>query len=108
MHKTRLFAGLGVWLAIAFGFYAAVYLQTTLAQSGGNPHFFVHPENLSNLFGQAAVVGILACGMTLVIIAGHIDLSVGSMLGMLGAVAAWLMSDSSGWGWSAGAAVASV
>jgi ribose transport system permease protein len=46
---------------------------------------------------QASVFGILACGMTLVIISGGIDLAVGSVLGFL-AVAFSLMSIH--WGWS--------
>lgn len=49
---------------------------------------FVTPRNLSNLLRQMSVTGILACGMVLVIIAGEIDLSVGSLLGLLGGVAA--------------------
>ena len=49
---------------------------------------FVSPRNLSNLLRQMSVTGILACGMVLVIIAGEIDLSVGSLLGLLGGVAA--------------------
>src|SRR5436305_11521490 len=46
---------------------------------------------------QASVFGILACGLTLVIISGGIDLSVGSVLGFL-AVSFSLMSIH--WGWS--------
>ena len=46
---------------------------------------------------QASVFGILACGMTLVIISGGIDLAVGSVLGLL-AVAFSLMSIH--WCWS--------
>jgi D-xylose transport system permease protein len=55
------------------------------ALSGG---YILRPENLSNLFRQVTVVAILACAMTLVIVAGHIDLSVGSALGMFGALTA--------------------
>ncbi|MGB7194051.1 MAG: sugar ABC transporter permease [Collimonas pratensis] len=51
---------------------------------------FVTPRNLSNLLRQMSITGVLACGMVLVIIAGEIDLSVGSMLGLLGGVAAVL------------------
>jgi D-xylose transport system permease protein len=51
---------------------------------------FVTPRNLSNLLRQMSITGILACGMVLVIIGGEIDLSVGSMLGLLGGVAAVL------------------
>jgi D-xylose transport system permease protein len=51
---------------------------------------FVSPRNLSNLMRQMAVVGILACSMSFVIIAGEIDLSIGSLLGLLGGAAAVL------------------
>lgn len=51
---------------------------------------FVSPRNLSNLMRQMSVTGIVACGMAFVIIAGEIDLSVGSLFGLLGGVAAVL------------------
>lgn len=51
---------------------------------------FLTPRNLSNLLRQMSVTGILACGMVLVIIGGEIDLSVGSLLGLLGGIAAVL------------------
>lgn len=53
---------------------------------------FLTSRNLSNLFLQMVTVGFLACGMVLVIVATHIDLSVGSVAGTLGAVAAALMT----------------
>ena len=46
-------------------------------QTGGT---FLRPNSISNLFLQMSVTGMLACGMVLVIIAGEIDLSVGSLL----------------------------
>jgi len=55
--------------------------------SGG---IFVSSRNLSNLFVQMATVGIIAPGMVLVIISGNIDLSVGSLMGFLGGLAAIL------------------
>ncbi|WP_425125712.1 ABC transporter permease subunit, partial [Burkholderia cepacia] len=51
---------------------------------------FITPRNLSNLLRQMSITGMLACGMVFVIIAGEIDLSVGSLLGLLGGVAAIL------------------
>jgi D-xylose transport system permease protein len=51
---------------------------------------FVTPRNLSNLLRQMSITGMLACGMVFVIISGEIDLSVGSLLGLLGGVAAIL------------------
>jgi D-xylose transport system permease protein len=49
---------------------------------------FLSPRNFSNLFKQTAVTGVLAVGMLLVIVAGQIDLSVGSVVGLAGGVAA--------------------
>jgi D-xylose transport system permease protein len=49
---------------------------------------FTSARNISNLMRQMAITGILACGMVFVIIAGEIDLSVGSLLGLLGGAAA--------------------
>tara|TARA_B100002003_G_scaffold16014_1_gene13396 strand:- start:2903 stop:4135 length:1233 start_codon:yes stop_codon:yes gene_type:complete len=46
------------------------------------------PVNLTNLFLQNSYIVIMAIGMLLVIVAGHIDLSVGSVLGFVGALAA--------------------
>jgi D-xylose transport system permease protein len=52
---------------------------------------FLTPRNLSNLFVQTVTTAILAIGMVLIIVTGHIDLSVGSVLGFAGAVCAMLM-----------------
>lgn len=51
---------------------------------------FLTATNLSNLFLQMSVTAILAIGMVLVIVAGHIDLSIGSLVGFTGGVAAML------------------
>jgi putative multiple sugar transport system permease protein len=49
------------------------------------------PLNLTNLVLQNSYIVIMALGMLLVIVAGHIDLSVGSVAGFIGALAAVLM-----------------
>ena len=49
------------------------------------------PLNLTNLILQNSYIIVMALGMLLVIVAGHIDLSVGSVSGFVGAVAAVLM-----------------
>ncbi|WNF32937.1 sugar ABC transporter permease [Aeribacillus composti] len=51
---------------------------------------YLSSRNLSNLFTQMSVIAVLAVGMTLVIVAGHIDLSVGSLVGLTGGIAAIL------------------
>ncbi len=49
------------------------------------------PVNMTNLILQNSYIVIMALGMLLVIVAGHIDLSVGSVAGFVGAVSAVLM-----------------
>lgn len=49
---------------------------------------YLSARNLSNLLRQTAITGILAVGMVFVIISAEIDLSVGSMMGLLGGAAA--------------------
>ncbi len=59
------------------------------------------PGNINNLIQQNAYVLILAVGMVIVIIAGHIDLSVGSVVAMVGAVSAISMTQWGMPGWAA-------
>lgn len=49
------------------------------------------PENISNVIVQNSYILILAIGMILIIIAGHIDLSAGSVVAVTGAISAVLM-----------------
>ena len=51
----------------------------------------MQPLNLTNLLLQNSYIVIMALGMLLVIVAGHIDLSVGSVCGFIGGLAAVLM-----------------
>ena len=53
---------------------------------------FLTPRNLSNLMLQTSVTGILAVGMLMLIVAGQIDLSVGSVLGLAGGIAAIVLT----------------
>jgi putative multiple sugar transport system permease protein len=56
----------------------------------------LQPLNLTNLFLQNSYIVVMALGMLLVIVAGHIDLSVGSVCGFIGALGAVLMVEM-GW-----------
>ncbi|MEJ5114906.1 xylose ABC transporter permease XylH [Erwinia billingiae] len=49
---------------------------------------YLSARNISNLLRQTAITGILAVGMVFVIVSAEIDLSVGSMMGLLGGAAA--------------------
>ena len=64
----------------------------------------MRPLNLTNLVLQNSYIVIMALGMLLVIVAGYIDLSVGSVCGFIGALAAVLMV-SYGWHFVPAAAV---
>ncbi|MCC8179934.1 MAG: ABC transporter permease [Planctomycetes bacterium] len=52
--------------------------------------YFLTVENILNILRNASMQGIIAMGMTLVIIAGEIDLSVGSAVAFAGCLTAWL------------------
>ena len=54
---------------------------------------FLTSRNLSNLATQMSVTGILAVGMLMVIVSGNIDLSVGSVLGFTGGIAAVTLTN---------------
>lgn len=64
--------------------FAAVAVVFTI-WTGGT---FVGPRNVFNIAVQTVPVAIMACGMVFVIVARHIDLSVGSMLAMSSAIMA--------------------
>ena len=88
---TRLLAMLGalvvIWIVLDF-------------LAGG---LFLTPRNLFNLAVQGSAVGIMATGMVLVIVARHIDLSVGSVLGFVGMSIAFLQVEilplGAAWNW---------
>ena len=75
----------GVLALMALGFHVVT----------GN---FLTAENLYNIAQQSAVVGIVAAAIGLIIVARHIDLSVGSVLATVGVLVAYLMY-SKGWHW---------
>ncbi|MCG2800754.1 MAG: sugar ABC transporter permease [Cellulomonas sp.] len=60
----------------------------------------IGPENLTNIVLQYSYVLILALGMLIVIVAGHIDLSVGSVVALTGAVSAIVVVKHGGPWWA--------
>ena len=54
------------------------------------------PRNVTSIINQNAYVLILAIGMVMIIIAGHIDLSVGSVVAFVGAMSGIMIVQ---WGW---------
>ncbi|MEH0110257.1 multiple monosaccharide ABC transporter permease [Tersicoccus sp. MR15.9] len=77
------------------GIFIALILIVLLFQ-GLTDGILLEPQNVTNLVVQNSYILILAIGMVMVIIAGHIDLSVGSVAGFIGAVAGVLIVQ---WGW---------
>ncbi|MFB4307147.1 multiple monosaccharide ABC transporter permease [Actinomadura sp. GTD37] len=73
---------------IAFGLIVALFAVLTDGQ-------LLSPQNISNIIVQNSYILILAIGMILIIIGGHIDLSVGSVVAVTGAIAAVLMVEHS-------------
>ncbi|MFF1510979.1 multiple monosaccharide ABC transporter permease [Streptomyces sp. NPDC058326] len=71
-------------MLIALGVIVALFAVWT----GGD---LLLPRNVSNLVLQNSYILILAIGMMIVIVAGHIDLSVGSITAFVGGVGAVLM-----------------
>ena len=51
---------------------------------------FLHPLNLMNILRQVSIIGLVAVGMTFVILTAGIDLSVGSLVALCGLVAAYV------------------
>ena len=83
-------SGIDTRLAGMLAVLVAVWVAFDVLSGG----VFLTPRNLFNLSLQVAVVGIMATGMVLVIVARHIDLSVGSVLGFVGVFGAMLQT---GW-----------
>ncbi|WP_027085960.1 multiple monosaccharide ABC transporter permease [Cohnella panacarvi] len=75
-----------------YGMILALILITVLFQvlSDG---ILLKPLNVTNIIQQYSFILVLAIGMVLVIITGHIDLSVGSVAAFVGAVSAIMMVD---------------
>src|SRR5947209_13061038 len=86
---TLLLALVAVWVIFAW-------------QTGG---VFTGARNFSNLMRQTAVTGVLAVGMLLVILIAQIDLSVGSLVGFTGMIAALVQARSNA-GFAVAAALA--
>jgi len=69
---TMVFALIAIWIYFHFS----------------TGHIFLESRNFSNLMRQTAVTGVLAVGMLMVIVTAQIDLSVGSLVGLAGGIAA--------------------
>jgi D-xylose transport system permease protein len=82
-------AGIDVRLLGMILVMVAIWVVLHLLTGG----LFLTPRNLFNLSLQVAVVGIMTCGMVLIIVSRHIDLSVGSQIGFIGVCGAVLQNS---------------
>ncbi|HIP80172.1 MAG TPA: sugar ABC transporter permease, partial [Kiloniellaceae bacterium] len=99
MEQFSRLTGLDTRLLAMLGALIAIWIILNLMTGG----IFLTPRNLYNLAVQSSVVGVMATGMVLVIVARHIDLSVGSVLGFLGMCIAFLQVEvfplGAAWNW---------
>lgn len=85
------------WLAYIQRYQGLIglFLLWAVAFALDRNHFY-SATNLANILNQLAVPGLLAVGMTFVILTGGIDLSVGSLLGLINCiVATWIVNGAS-------------
>lgn len=75
MMNLAILAGLCIWLSVS----------TTQ---------FTSPQNITNVLGQVSFVGIAACAVTLVMVSGGLDLSIGSIIAVSGVTSATFIAHS--------------
>ena len=84
-----------------FGILVVVIIATIVLSDG----IFLRPFNMENLIRRTALFGIISIGVGFVIITGGIDLSIGSVICLVGCGLPWLLSVH-GWSMPAGLAAA--
>jgi D-xylose transport system permease protein len=88
-ERSSATAGLDARLFTMLAILASIWIILDLLTGGT----FLTARNLFNLSLQVSVVGIMSCGMVLVIVSRHIDLSVGSQIGFIGVFGALLQNS---------------
>lgn len=101
IERMARIVGIDLRMAAMVGALLAIWLIFHLTTD----FLFLTPRNLYNLAVQSTVVAVMATGMVLIIVARHIDLSVGSLLGFSGMVLTWFQVEvfpiETGWNWPA-------
>jgi len=85
-HLKRLLTILGPLLGL-------LVVVAIFAIASGSPEKFLSPFNIRIVLSQTVIVAISAIGMTLIIVSGGIDLSVGSTIALSGVVTALLINS---------------
>ena len=101
------------WFGLLAKFAPLLFLLVLMAVFAIVEPRFLKPLNLFNVMRQVSIYGLLAIGMTFVILTGGIDLSVGSVVALAGLAAALVAkgglesrfavgteSEAHGWGWA--------
>lgn len=87
LNPAELFGRFGVF---------AIFLLVVLVASISSDRFF-SVDNILSVFVQCTVVGVLACGMTMLIVSGNTDLSAGSGVALGGVICALVMKNTDNW-----------
>jgi len=95
----RLLSAQAFWITLAL-------LAMCAIMSVLQPQAFASTENFYNITRNFAFIGIMALGMTVVIVTGGIDLSVGSVMGLAAIVAGLVLQDEGPWWLAMGAGLA--
>jgi ribose transport system permease protein len=82
------------------GLFVFIFVATALLNRQ-----FVSAYNIQNLVSWTSLFGIISIGVAFVIITGGIDLSIGSVVGLVGSIMAWLLTQK---GWSVAGTLAAV
>src|SRR5215475_12477790 len=93
LSRTKLYWGLAIICLIGA-------LASPHTSSGKN--IFLSYGNLTDVLRQVSITGLVATGMTIVILLGGIDLSVGSVMGFATIICAMLLTKT---GWTAASAI---
>ena len=112
-------AGRSDMLGLLARFAPLIFLVVLMAVFAAVEPRFLNPINLFNVMRQVSIIGLLAVGMTFVILTAGIDLSIGSLLAFAGLVAAAVAKgglagrftvgaaqDAAGYGWGLAALAA--
>src|SRR5437660_12595575 len=84
-----------IWLNRLAPFLGLVLVIAIFAILIGDPAHYLSPKNLRTVLAQTVIVAIGAIGMTMIIISGGIDLSVGSTIALTGVITA--LGIGAGW-----------
>lgn len=86
-NRAELFSRFGILLI-----FALVVLVASLVSNR-----FLSTDNILSVFTQCTVIGVLSCGMTMLIVSGNTDLSAGSGVALAGVVCALVINASGSW-----------